>query len=72
MSASLVSLILAAAAWIVVHIGVAGTALRGVIVRAMSRLCVAVPRRSALLMGFSGYPLRTIAPAVARLAKAFP
>jgi GntR family transcriptional regulator/MocR family aminotransferase len=43
----------------------------GVVVRAMSRLCVAVPRRSALLMGFSGYPLQTIAPAVRRLAKAF-
>lgn len=35
MSASLVSLLLAAAAWIVVHIGVAGTALRGAIVRAI-------------------------------------
>ena len=33
MSASLVSLILAAAAWVAIHIGVAGTAVRGAIVR---------------------------------------
>jgi GntR family transcriptional regulator/MocR family aminotransferase len=43
----------------------------GVIVRAMSQAYVAAPRRSALMMGFSGYPSRTIPPAVARLAKAF-
>lgn len=41
-----------------------------VIVRAMSRLYVAAPPRSALLMGFSGYPRHTIQPAVAGLAKA--
>src|SRR2546423_1855688 len=35
MSASFVSLVLAALAWIAVHIGVAGTQLRGVIVRAI-------------------------------------
>jgi uncharacterized membrane protein len=35
MSDSLVSLILAALVWIAVHVGVAGTALRGVIVRAI-------------------------------------
>jgi len=44
---------------------------RGVIVRAMSRLYVAAPPRSALVMGFSGYPRRMIPPAVAQLAKAF-
>jgi GntR family transcriptional regulator / MocR family aminotransferase len=43
----------------------------GVIVRAMSRLYAAAPPRSALLIGFSGYPSETIPPAVARLAKAF-
>jgi GntR family transcriptional regulator/MocR family aminotransferase len=42
---------------------------RGVIVRAMSRMYAAAPKRSALVMGFSGYPRRMIAPAVARLAK---
>jgi GntR family transcriptional regulator / MocR family aminotransferase len=41
----------------------------GVIVRAMSRLHVAVAPRSALLLGFSGYPSRTIIPAVERLAQ---
>jgi len=40
----------------------------GVIVRAMSRLHVAAPPRSALMLGFSGYPSRSIAPAVERLA----
>ena len=40
----------------------------GVVVRAMSRLYVAAPSRSALMLGFSGYPRQTIAPAVARLA----
>ena len=43
---------------------------RGGIVRAMSRLCVDAPPRSALLMGFSGYPRQMIRPAVARLLKA--
>jgi GntR family transcriptional regulator / MocR family aminotransferase len=43
---------------------------RGVIVRAMSKLYVAAPPRSALVMGFSGYPRRMIPPAVARLADA--
>lgn len=42
----------------------------GVIVRAMSRLYVDAPPRSALVMGFSGYPRRMIPPAVERLAKA--
>jgi GntR family transcriptional regulator/MocR family aminotransferase len=43
----------------------------GVIVGAMSRLYTAAPPRSALVMGFSGYPRPLIPPAVARLAKAF-
>ena len=43
----------------------------GVIVRAMSRLYVNAPPRSALVLGFSGYPSAVIPPAVARLAKAF-
>jgi GntR family transcriptional regulator/MocR family aminotransferase len=43
----------------------------GVIVGAMSRLYAAAPPRSALVMGFSGYPRPLIPPAVARLAKAF-
>jgi GntR family transcriptional regulator / MocR family aminotransferase len=42
----------------------------GVVVRAMSRLYVAAPPRSALVLGFSGYPRRMIHPAVARLAMA--
>src|SRR3979490_1862809 len=41
----------------------------GVIVRAMSRLYVAATPRSALVLGFSGYPRRTIIPAVERLAQ---
>jgi GntR family transcriptional regulator/MocR family aminotransferase len=41
----------------------------GVIVRAMSRLHVAVAPRSALVLGFSGYPRQTIIPAVERLAQ---
>jgi GntR family transcriptional regulator/MocR family aminotransferase len=41
----------------------------GVIVRAMSRMHVAAPPRSALVLGFSGYPSRSIAPAVERLAQ---
>jgi GntR family transcriptional regulator/MocR family aminotransferase len=44
---------------------------QGVIVRAMSRMYVAAPARSALMFGFSGYPRQTIGPAVARLAKVF-
>ena len=43
----------------------------GVIVRAMSRLHVEAPVRSALMLGFSGYPRQVIAPAIARLARAF-
>jgi GntR family transcriptional regulator/MocR family aminotransferase len=41
----------------------------GVIVRAMSRLHVAAAPRSALVLGFSGYPQQTIIPAVERLAQ---
>jgi GntR family transcriptional regulator / MocR family aminotransferase len=43
----------------------------GVVVRAMSRLYVEVPPQSALMLGFSGYPRQIIAPAIARLARAF-
>jgi hypothetical protein len=43
----------------------------GVIIRAMSSLYVEAPARSALMLGFSGYPRQTIAPAIARLAQAF-
>ena len=42
----------------------------GVIVRPMSRLYLAAPPRSALVLGFSGHPRRTIVPAVERLARA--
>jgi GntR family transcriptional regulator/MocR family aminotransferase len=42
---------------------------RGVIVRAMSRLHVAAAPRSALVLGFSGYPRQTIGPAVESLAQ---
>ena len=42
----------------------------GVVVRAMSRLYVAAPPRSALVLGFSGHPRPTIIPAVERLAHA--
>jgi GntR family transcriptional regulator/MocR family aminotransferase len=41
----------------------------GVVVRAMSRFHVVAPPRSALVLGFSGYPRQMIAPAVARLAQ---
>jgi GntR family transcriptional regulator/MocR family aminotransferase len=41
----------------------------GVIVRAMSRLYVAAAPRSALVLGFSGHPRRTIVPAIERLAQ---
>jgi GntR family transcriptional regulator/MocR family aminotransferase len=44
---------------------------QGVVVRAMSRLYVEAPAQSALMLGFSGYPRQIIAPAVARLARAF-
>lgn len=44
---------------------------QGVIVRAMSRMYVTAPARSALMFGFSGYPRQTIGPAVAKLAKVF-
>jgi GntR family transcriptional regulator/MocR family aminotransferase len=43
----------------------------GVVVRAMSRLYVEAPAQSALMLGFSGYPHQLIAPAIARLARAF-
>jgi GntR family transcriptional regulator/MocR family aminotransferase len=42
----------------------------GIVVHAMSRLYVEAPAQSGLLLGFSGYPQQTIAPAVARLARA--
>jgi GntR family transcriptional regulator/MocR family aminotransferase len=41
----------------------------GVVVRAMSRFHVVARPRSALVLGFSGYPRQMIAPAVARLAQ---
>ena len=41
----------------------------GVVVRPMSRLYVAAPPRSALVLGFSGHARETIAPAVERLAR---
>jgi GntR family transcriptional regulator / MocR family aminotransferase len=44
---------------------------QGVVVRAMSRMYAVAPARSALMFGFSGYPPRTIGPAVARLARVF-
>jgi GntR family transcriptional regulator/MocR family aminotransferase len=39
----------------------------GIVVRAMSRLFLAAPRRSALMLGFSGFPRQLIVPAAARL-----
>ncbi len=42
----------------------------GVIVHAISRMYVKAPPRSGLMLGFCGYPRRTIETAVARLAKA--
>jgi GntR family transcriptional regulator / MocR family aminotransferase len=42
---------------------------RGIIVQAMSRLYKAAPPRSALMLGFAGYPRQMIAPTVARLAR---
>jgi GntR family transcriptional regulator/MocR family aminotransferase len=44
---------------------------QGVFVRAMSRMYMAAPVRSALMFGFSGYPSRTMGAAVARLARVF-
>jgi GntR family transcriptional regulator / MocR family aminotransferase len=41
----------------------------GVVVRAMSRFYVAASPRSALVLGFSGHPRKTIVPAVERLAE---
>jgi GntR family transcriptional regulator/MocR family aminotransferase len=41
----------------------------GVVVRPMSRLYLAAPPRSALVLGFSGHARQTIAPAVERLAR---
>jgi len=40
----------------------------GVVVRAMSRLYKKAPPRSALLLGFSGYPPQRLINAAARLA----
>ena len=40
----------------------------GIVVRAVSRLYHAAPARSALMLGFSGFPRSLIAPAAARLA----
>lgn len=42
----------------------------GVVVRALSPLYVRARPRQGLMLGFSGYPAATIAPAVERLAKA--
>lgn len=41
----------------------------GVVVRAMSRLYLAAPPRSALVLGFSGHPRQTILPAVENLVR---
>jgi len=43
----------------------------GVVVHAMSRLHVEAAATPALMLGFSGYPRQLIAPAIARLARAF-
>lgn len=43
----------------------------GVVVRAMSRLYLEAQPKSALILGFSGYPQQIIAPAISRLARAF-
>jgi GntR family transcriptional regulator/MocR family aminotransferase len=42
---------------------------RGVIVHPLSRFYLSAKPRSALILGFAGYPKHTIPPAVARLAK---
>jgi GntR family transcriptional regulator / MocR family aminotransferase len=44
---------------------------QGVIVRAMSRMYVTAPPRSALMFGFSGYPPTAMGPAIAKLARVF-
>jgi GntR family transcriptional regulator/MocR family aminotransferase len=41
----------------------------GVIVRSISQLYIAAPPRSALMLGFSGYPCQAIVPAAKRLAR---
>jgi len=41
----------------------------GIVVRAMSRLYLEAPRRSALMLGFSGFPHSLIVPAAARLGR---
>jgi GntR family transcriptional regulator/MocR family aminotransferase len=41
---------------------------RDIVVRAMSRFYLSAPRRSALMLGFSGFPPQVIKPAAARLA----
>jgi hypothetical protein len=43
----------------------------GAAVHVMSRLCVEAPAQSALMPGVSGYRHQIIAPAIARLARAF-
>jgi GntR family transcriptional regulator/MocR family aminotransferase len=40
-----------------------------VVVRAIIRLYLKAPKRSGLLLGFSGYPRQVIIPAVAHLAQ---
>ena len=42
---------------------------RGIIVRAINRMYKKAPPRSALILGFTGYPREMIVPAVARLAE---
>jgi GntR family transcriptional regulator/MocR family aminotransferase len=41
----------------------------GIVVRAMSRLYLTAPRRSALMLGFSGFPRTLIVPAAAQLGR---
>lgn len=41
----------------------------GIVVRAMSRFYKAAPARSALMLGFAGFPRQVIVPAAARLAE---
>jgi len=47
----------------------AAAARAGIVVRAVSRFYRAAPRRSGLMLGFSGFPRQVIVPAAARLAK---
>jgi GntR family transcriptional regulator/MocR family aminotransferase len=42
-----------------------------IVVRAMSRLHIEARPQSGLMLGFSGYPHQSIAPAITRLARAF-